>query len=174
MRDAGIQARTKPKFRIATTDSNHDHPIAPNYLNQCFTTETINHVWLTDFTYIHTKEGFTYVGAIKDLYSKKIVGWATSRHIDSSLAISALNKAHALRKPRPGLIVHCDRGSQFASKAYRDQLAKYEMKQSMSRKGNCYDNTPMKSFFKSFKTGEVNRQTYQTNEQAARARGDRN
>jgi putative transposase len=169
MREAGIQARTKPKFRINTTDSNHDLPIAPNLLNQCFTTETINQVWLTDFTYIHTREGFTYLCAIKDMYSRKIVGWATSKHIDSQLAIAALNQAHALRRPQGGLIVHSDRGSQFASKAYRDQLAKHEIKQSMSRKGNCYDNAPMESFFKSFKTEEVNRQTYETHEQATRA-----
>jgi transposase InsO family protein len=169
MRDAGIRARTKPKFRITTTDSKHDLPIAPNHLNQCFTSKSINQVWLTDFTYIHTLEGFTYLCAIKDMYSRKIVGWATSRHIDSPLAISALNQSHALRKPKPGLIVHSDRGSQFASQAYRNQLAKFEMKQSMSRKGNCYDNAPMESFFKSFKTEEVNRQTYQTYEQATRA-----
>jgi putative transposase len=169
MRQAGIRARTKPKFRIVTTDSNHDLPIAPNHLNQCFAAESINQVWLTDFTYIHTLEGFTYLCAIKDLYSRKIVGWATSKHIDSQLAIAALNQAHALRNPKPNLIVHSDRGSQFASIAYRDQLAKHEMKQSMSRKGNCYDNAPMESFFKSFKTEEVNRQTYQTHEQATRA-----
>lgn len=169
MRDAGIQARIKPKFRITTTDSKHDLPIAPNHLNQCFTAENINQVWLTDFTYIHTKEGFTYLCAIKDLYSRKIVGWATSRHIDSPLAIAALDQARALRKPKSGLIVHSDRGSQFASKAYRDQLVKHEIKQSMSRKGNCYDNAPMESFFKSFKTEEVNRQTYHTHEQATRA-----
>jgi putative transposase len=127
MRDAGIKARIKPKFQINTTDSNHDLPIAPNLLNQCFTAETINQVWLTDFTYIYIREGCTYLCAIKDIYSRNIVGWATSKHIDSQLAIAALNQAHALRRPPSGLIVHSDRGSQFASKAFRDKLAKHEI-----------------------------------------------
>jgi transposase InsO family protein len=168
MRCAGIRARLAPRFRITTTDSNHDLPIAPNRLNQQFTALTPNRVWLTDFTYITTKEGFTYLCTIQDLCSRKIVGWATSRSIDTKLAIDALNQATALRRPEADLIVHSDRGSQFASVAYRRRLLACRYLQSMSRKGNCYDNAPMESFFKSYKTEEVSRQQYQTHEHATR------
>ena len=168
MREAGIAARTKPRFRVSTTDSNHEQPIAPNLLDQCFTVLTLNCVWLTDFTYVHTLEGFTYLCTIEDLCSRKIVGWATSTSIDTSLALAALDQAIALRCPEEGLILHSDRGSQFASLAYRQRLLRCNYLQSMSRKGNCYDNAPMESFFKSYKGEEVNRQQYQTHEHATR------
>jgi putative transposase len=168
MRQAGIAARTKPKFRVSTTDSNHEQPIAPNLLDQCFVVSKLNCVWLTDFTYVPTLEGFTYLCTIEDLCSRKIVGWATSTSIDTSLALAALNQAIALRCPEAGLILHSDRGSQFASLAYRDRLVRCNYLQSMSRKGNCYDNAPMESFFKSYKSEEVNRHQYQTHEHATR------
>jgi transposase InsO family protein len=131
-----------------------------------------NQIWLTDFTYIHRKEGFSYLCTIQDLYSRRIVGWATSLKIDTVLALDALDQAFALRSPSSGLILHSDRGSQFASQAYRDRLKKYEFLQSMSRKGNCYDNAPMESFFKSFKTEEVYQNSYQTHEEVTRAATD--
>ena len=168
MRTAGIRACTTRKFRPSTTDSNHQLPIAPNRLEQNFVAEKPNQIWLTDFTYIHTQEGFTYLCAVQDLFSRRIVGWATSRSIDTELALSALNQAIALRNPAPGLIVHSDRGVQFASLAYRNRLENQGFLQSMSRKGNCYDNAPMESFFKSFKVEEVYEQTYQTHEHATR------
>jgi transposase InsO family protein len=168
MRDASIRARPHRKFRIATTDSNHELPIAPNRLEQNFVAEQPNQIWLTDFTYIHTREGFSYLCAVQDLYSRRIVGWATSRSIDADLAVAALNQAIALRNPAPGLIVHSDRGVQFASLAYRNRLENKGLLQSMSRKGNCYDNAPMESFFKSFKVEEVYEQDYQTHEHATR------
>lgn len=168
MRIAGIRARQAPKFKVATTDSNHQLPIAPNRLEQNFVAEEPNQIWLTDFTYIHTREGFTYLCAVQDLFSRRIVGWATSRSIDAELALAALNQAIALRNPNPGLIVHSDRGVQFASLAYRNRLESKGFLQSMSRKGNCYDNAPMESFFKSFKVEEVYEQTYQTHEHATR------
>ena len=168
MRKAGISANRRTKFRISTTDSNHDHPIAANLLNQDFSTIALNEVWLTDITYIPTKEGFTYLAVIVDLHSRKIIGWRTSRNIDSKLVIAALDQAITLRNPLPGLIVHSDRGSQYASDAFRQQLSKHELVQSMSRRGNCYDNAPMESFFKSYKTEEVQDKTYETHEEATR------
>lgn len=168
MRCEGIRARQAKKFRVATTDSKHNLPAAPNRLDQDFTCPNINRVWLTDFTYIPLTEGFTYLCTMQDLCSRRIVGWATSRSIDAQLAIAALNQAVALRQPESGLIVHSDRGSQFASLAFRSRLLSCNALQSMSGKGNCYDNAPMESFFKSFKVEEVSRQTYQTHEQATR------
>jgi transposase InsO family protein len=170
MKLAGIRAQRAKKFRVHTTDSNHDMPIAPNRLNQEFTCPKVNRVWLTDFTYIPTKEGFSYLCSVVDLCSRRIVGWATSRSIDTSLALAALDQALALRQPKEGLILHSDRGSQFASQAYRNRLLEHHCLQSMSRKGNCYDNAPMESFFKSLKVEEVHRQDhYQTHEHAVRA-----
>lgn len=172
MKENGIAARQKPKFRVATTDSNHDLPIAPNRLSQQFTVSEINRVWLTDFTYISTAQGFSYLCALKDLCSRRIVGWSMGRKIDTQLALRALNQAIALRQPTAGLIVHSDRGSQFASKLFRKRLADCKFLQSMSRKGNCYDNAPMESFFKSFKVEEVYHEKYESHEQALRATTD--
>ncbi|QDS95086.1 Integrase core domain protein [Roseimaritima multifibrata] len=165
---AGIAANRRTKFRISTTDSNHNYPIAPNLLNQDFATKAINEVWLTDITYIPTKEGFTYLAAIVDLYSRKIIGWKTSRKIDSQLVVAALGDAITFRSPRPGVIVHSDRGAQYASGAFREELSQHGLIQSMSRRGNCYDNAPMESFFKSYKTEEVRNEQYETHEQATR------
>jgi transposase InsO family protein len=167
-----IRAKVAPKFKVVTTDSNHDLPIAPNRLEQLFQAQKPNLIWLTDFTYIHRKEGFSYLCTIQDVYSRRIVGWATSLRIDTALAIEALDQAIALRSPSDGLIVHSDRGSQFASLAYRNRLDKHGIVQSMSRKGNCYDNAPMESFFKSFKTEEVYQNSYQSHEEVTRGATD--
>ncbi len=164
MKREGIRAKVAPKFNVVTTDSKHDLPIAPNRLDQAFRAQKPNQVWLTDFTYIHRKEGFSYLCTVQDLYSRKIVGWAVGINIDANLAIEALDQAIALRRPPEGLIVHSDRGSQFASLAYRNRLQRNQMLQSMSRKGNCYDNAPMESFFKSFKTEEVYQTNYETHQ----------
>lgn len=169
MRDEGIRARCRRKFRVVTTDSRHDRPVAPNRLNQDFEAQQLNQVWLTDFTYIPSKEGFTYLCTVQDLCSRRIVGWAASRQIDAALALDALNQAIALRDPHAGLIVHSDRGSQFASLAYQNRLSRCQFLQSMSRKGNCHDNAPMESFFRSFKVEEVYHSQYETHEQATRA-----
>jgi transposase InsO family protein len=168
MRNAGIQAKHKAKFRISTTDSNHALPIAPNRLKQDFNAQRINQIWLSDITYLPTLEGFTYLCAVEDLYSRKIVGWATSRAIDTELVLAAFNQAAALRNPPPGLIVHSDRGTQYASAAFRRRLDQLQCLQSMSRRGNCYDNAPMESFFKSYKTEAVQEICYETHEQATR------
>lgn len=171
MRQAGIQANRRTKFRISTTDSNHSMPIAPNLLGQNFATKTINRVWLTDITYIPTHEGFSYLCAFVDMHSRKIIGWKTSRNIDSKLVIGALDQALTFRNPTAGLIVHSDRGSQYASDCFRRRLAAKGLVQSMSRRGNCYDNAPMESFFKSYKTEEV-QQIYDTHEHATRGVSD--
>jgi len=172
MRENQIAARNKPRFRISTTDSKHDSPIAPNRLNQHFTVSKINQVWLTDFTYIPTSEGFSYLCAFKDLCSRRIVGWAMSQKIDTPLALKALDQAVALREPPAGLIIHSDRGSQFASNAFRKRLTDCKFKQSMSRQGNCYDNAPMESFFKSFKVEEVYHEKYESHQHAVRSAND--
>lgn len=169
MRQAGIRAYRAKNFRVSTTDSSHRLPIAPNRLGQRFTCSDVNRVWLTDFTYIPLKDGFTYLCTFQDLYSRRIVGWATSRTIDAQLALTALNQAIALRQPKEGLIVHSDRGSQFASDAFRARLRECRIEPSMSRKANCYDNAPMESFFKSFKVEEVRSQCYESHEHATRA-----
>jgi transposase InsO family protein len=168
MKEAGIRAVTARRFCISTTDSKHNLPLAENLLNQDFSVVSLNSVWLTDFTYIHTKDGFTYLCAVEDLCSRRIVGWATSQTIDTELALAALGEAVALRQPPVGLIVHSDRGSQFASLAYRQRLERHLFKQSMSRKGNCYDNAPMESFYRSYKVEEVHRKKYETHEHASR------
>jgi putative transposase len=167
MKQEGIRAKVAPKFKVVTTDSKHDLPIAPNRLGQAFQAQKPNEVWLTDFTYIHRKEGFSYLCTVQDLYSRKIVGWAVGVNIDTKLALEALGQAVALRKPPKGLIVHSDRGSQFASLAYRNRLERHAYLQSMSRKGNCYDNAPMESFFQSFKTEEVYQTRYETHQDVA-------
>ncbi len=160
MRREGIAARTRRRFKVVTTDSNHDSPIAENHLNRQFIAERPNQVWLTDFTYIATKAGFTYFCAVEDLFSRKIVGWAVSDTIDAQLACDALQQAIDLRSPDPDLIVHSDRGSQFASDAFRSVLDHHDLVPSMSRRGNCYDNAPMESFFGRFKVEHVQWQEF--------------
>ena len=155
MRREGIAARTRRRFKVVTTDSNHDSPMAENHLNRQFIAERPNQVWLTDFTYIATNAGFTYLCAVEDLYSRKIVGWAVSDTIDARLACDALQQAIDLRGPEPGVVVHSDRGSQFASDAFRSVLDRHGLVPSMSRRGNCYDNAPMESFFGRFKVEHV-------------------
>ena len=168
MHQENIKARISKKFRVLTTDSNDDFPIAPNLLNQEFKADKPNQIWLTDITYIKTNEGFTYLCTVIDLYSRKIVGWATSRKIDTELVISALLQAIILRSSLQGLVLHSDRGSQYASHAFQEYLSRYGLVQSMSRRGNCYDNAPMESFYKSLKVEEVYRCEYETHEQATR------
>jgi putative transposase len=160
MQREGIHAKVAAKFKPQTTDSNHDLPIAPNRLNQAFHAQRLNQIWLTDFTYIHHKEGLSYLCTFQDLCSRKIVGWAVGESIDAALAVKAFDQTIALRNPKAGLIVHSDRGSKFASLLFHQCLP------SMSRKRNCYDNAPMESFFKSFKTEEVYQACYQSHEQA--------
>lgn len=150
MQENQIVGRHRRK-RCRTTDSNHTLPIAPNLLQQNFACETPNTVWLADISYLPTDEGFLYFAGMKDLCTKKIVGWSMSRTIDAQLVVDALKMAIVRQRPSAELIVHSDRGSQYASAAFRSKLAEHHIRQSMSRRGNCYDNAPMESFFSSLK-----------------------
>lgn len=146
MKEHGLRSRTVRKFKVCTTDSNHDMPVAPNLLEQQFHTEAPNRVWVSDITYIRTREGMLYLASVMDLFSRRIVGWALGKRMTVDLVSQALGAAHAAKKPGPGLIHHSDRGSQYASKEYRGKLETYKMTCSMSRKGNCYDNACIESY----------------------------
>ena len=164
MRSMGICAKAGKKFRV-TTDSAHTLPIAPNLLGQDFSCDTSSdstshakapdQVWLSDITYLWTREGWVYVCAVLDLFSRRIVGWAIAEHMTRQLVLNALQMAHKVRKPAPGLIFHSDRGSQYASHDVRAWLISNAMRQSMSGTGNCYDNAPMESYWHSLKVEET-------------------
>jgi putative transposase len=155
MRQAGIVAKPIRRFKC-TTQSKHNFPVHPNRLNQCFDVEAPNQVWVSDITYIKTGEGWLYLAAIEDLFSRKIVGWALQPYLSSDLVLQALKMAYWKRRPPKGVIHHSDRGSQYASGDYQKALAQYGFVPSMSRKGNCYDNAVMESFFHTLKAEEVN------------------
>lgn len=150
MRQERLSARQRSKYRVATTDSRHSDPIAPNRLPEVTVTRP-NQVWVTDATCVLTGEGWLYVVAVLDVFTRRIVGWAMHECLDASLAVKALLMAIEQRRPRPSLIVHSDRGSQFASAAFRRILAAHQFLASMSRKGNCYDNAFIESFWSSLK-----------------------
>jgi len=164
----GIRAIMAPPRRVRTTDSRHDLPIAPNLIARDFTTEAPNRVWLADITYIPTAEGWLYLAAVMDLFSRKIVGWAMRDHMQVELASSALTMAVRQRLPDTGLIHHSDRGVQYASHGYRAALAGAGITASMSRKADCYDNAPMESFFHTLKTELVHHRDYETRAEAQR------
>ena len=157
------------KKRCRTTDSNHALPVAANLLAQNFNCEKPNTVWLADISYLPTDEGFLYFAAMKDLCTRKIVGWAMSKTIDAQLAVDALDMAIARQRFCAGLIVHSDRGSQYASFAFRTRLDQHQMQQSMSRRGNCYDNAPMESFFSSLKGEYLEHQHFASHAEARAA-----
>jgi putative transposase len=137
MRDNAIRARTKRKFRV-TTDSRHDHPVAPNRLDRQFEVAAPNTVWVADISYIPTREGWLYLAVVLDLFSRQVVGWAMDQQMPQELTLAALDMAIQRRRPLPGCMHHSDRGSQYAAGDYQKQLAKYGMVCSMSRKGNCW------------------------------------
>jgi transposase InsO family protein len=146
MRSKGLSGRQKGRYRVRTTDSNHDHPIAPNRLAQAPSPCAPNQIWVADITYIPTGEGWLYLAGILDLRSRRIVGWAMGPSIDSALVHSALAMALLHRGPAAGLLFHSDRGVQYACGGFRAALAEAGLVPSMSRKGNCYDNAVMESF----------------------------
>lgn len=165
MRRAGVVARSRRKFKC-TTDSRHTMPVAPNLLNRNFSPEWANQAWTTDITYIPTREGWLYLCTVEDLYSRRIVGWSASGRIDSRLVVDAWRMAIALRRPEPGLIAHSDRGSQFCSDHFQSLLRQHGFRSSMSRKGNCYDNAPMESFYRTLKVELVYWEDYATRAEA--------
>lgn len=138
--------------RVRTTVADPQAAPAPNLLQRQFQVEAPNQVWVTDITYVPTREGWLYLAVIVDLYARKVVGWAVAEHMRTELCLSALRQAVALRRPPPGLIHHSDRGSQYTSQVYRAELEKHGIQISMSRKGECWDNAVAESFFGTFKT----------------------
>lgn len=165
MRREGIAARTKRKFRV-TTDSNHDRPVAENVLNRQFKPEAPNRAWAADITYVATGEGWLYLAAVEDPYSRRIVGWSMSDRIDSRLVVDALGMALARRLPGEGLVAHSDRGSQYASEHDQGLLAGHAITCSMSRGANCWDNAPMESFFASLKKELTRGEVFATRDEA--------
>jgi len=165
MRFGGIGAQTRRRYK-RTTDSNHQLPVAPNRLSQEFKAQRRDQVWLSDITYIPTREGWLYCCTVEDLYSRRIVGWQLSPRIDSRLVVDAVQMALVRRQAAAGLVLHSDRGSQYCSDHLRSLLRKHQVLQSMSRKGNCYDNAPMESFFRSMKVERVHRRDYQCRSEA--------
>ena len=161
----GIVAKRKRKFMV-TTDSRHNLPVAENKLNQQFTAIRPNEKWVTDITYIWTKEGWLYLAVVLDLFSRKVVGWSMDKTMEKELVMSALNMALKARQPQNGLLHHSDRGSQYASMDYQKLLQDQQITCSMSRKGNCYDNAAMESFFATLKQELVYHQQYEDRKQA--------
>jgi transposase InsO family protein len=152
MQRMGIRAKTARKFKV-TTDSNHREPIAPNLLEQKFTVEAPNKIWTSDITYVMTKRGWQYLTIILELFSREIIGYSLSNRLSAkSTVVAALDMAVKHRRPPKGVILHSDRGIQYVSKAFRKRLKKYRMTQSMSGKGNCYDNAVTETVFKTLKT----------------------
>lgn len=165
MRNYGLQARTPRRYR-ATTDSNHDRPVAPNLLAQDFFTDAPNRIWVGDLTYVWTAEGWSYLAVLLDLYSRRVVGWSFADHMRTELPLTALRRALDARQPGPGLIHHTDRGSQYASGNYQKLLLKHEVACSMSRSGDCYDNAVAESFFASLKKERLHRKHFATRTEA--------
>jgi putative transposase len=168
MREAGLSCKTKRKFK-ATTNSKHDQPIAPNHLDRQFAVDQPDQVYAGDITYIHTQEGWLYLAVVIDLYSRQVVGWSMAEHMRTKLVNDALLMAVWKRKPNKGLVWHTDRGSQYASESHRVLLAQHSIRQSMSRRGNCWDNAVSESFFHTLKTEFIHHQTYQTRADAKQA-----
>jgi len=159
MREAGLKPVWKKKF-VNTTDSNHDLPVAENLLNRQFNPTKPNQAWTSDITYIHTRTGWLYLAVVMDLYSRKIIGWAMNSTMHTELVSRALLMAIGQRQPAPGLLLHSDRGSQYASHEYQRLLNQHGIICSMSRKGNCWDNAVMERFFLNLKMERVWQRDY--------------
>ena len=157
----GLRPVYKRPYRV-TTDSNHNKPIAPNVLERRFDGWQVNQAWVADITYVATAEGWLYLACVMDLASRRIVGWSMNERITAELVCQALQSAYWRRRPAQGLILHSDRGSQYASRQHRQLLKDYAMIQSMSRKANCWDNAAMESFFKTLKVERIHQLRYPT------------
>ncbi len=169
MRRAGLRARQKRRFRPRTTDSRHLCPVAPNRLAERPPPKRPGEVWQADVTYVATKEGWLYVAGVLDACSHRIVGWAADDTMPTALVARAFKRAVQTQRPSPGLLHHSDRGSQYASDAYRELLRQHGVVASMSRPGNCYDNARMESFWASMKTELIDEQVYATRAEAKSA-----
>jgi transposase InsO family protein len=165
MREEEIAAKRK-HHRVVTTKRDETHPVARNLLNREFTASAPNKKWVTDITYIPTKQGWLYLAVMLDLYSRMVVGWSMSSNCDEKLVEHALEQALARRRPAAGLLHHSDRGSQYTSYAYQAYLQKYGIQPSMSRKGNCWDNSVMESFFGTLKDECIGETLYTSHDEA--------
>ena len=165
MRENGIMAKTRRRFKI-TTDSRHNLPIAENLLDQEFTADAPNKTWTGDITYIWTKQGWMYLAVVLDLFNREIAGWSMRKRITKDIVIEALAMAIQRKRPQKGLIFHSDRGSQYASHEFIKLLEGHDVIQSMSGKGNCYDNAVTESFFHTLKTELVYFEKYRTRTEA--------
>ena len=165
MQEANLACKTKRKFK-ATTNSKHNFPVASNHLDRQFTVDQPHQVYVGDITYINTLEGWLYLAVVIDLYSRQVVGWSMAEHMRTKLVNDALLMALWTRKPANGLLWHTDRGSQYASDSHRELLNQHGIQQSMSRKGNCWDNAVSESFFHTLKTELINHECYQTRAEA--------
>ena len=161
MKEAGVAVKHKKKYKV-TTDSNHQQPVFDNLLKRDFSPEQPDQVYAADVTYVWTSEGWLYLAVVLDLFSRKVVGWSMSSRMKADLVCDALKMAIWRRRPKDGLIHHSDRGSQYASKAFRQLLKAHGIKGSMSRKGDCWDNAVVESFFGSLKQERVQWRSYQT------------
>jgi putative transposase len=162
MKAHGVRSIVRRRFRVRTTDSAHAHPIAPNRLERCFKRELPNQAWCADITYVHTGEGWLYLSAVIDLCSRKIVGWSMADHLRAELCENALEMALRQRRPGAGLLHHSDRGVQYACGDYQRMLEEKGLECSMSRRGDCYDNAVMESFFKTLKAELVYQRKFAT------------
>lgn len=165
MRENNIFAHRKKKFRV-TTNSKHNYIVSPNIVNRNFKPDSKNKIWVSDITYIYTLEGWLFLCTIIDLFNKKVTGWSTSNSLEAKIAIQALAMAVGREKPSNGLIFHSDRGIQYACDDFRKEIKKYDMLQSMSRKGNCWDNAPAESFFNTLKVELIYNKKYNSRNEA--------
>ena len=154
MKKHNLKVKTKKQYKV-TTNSNHNKHVSPNLVQQHFSATEPNKIWLGDITYVWTSSGWLYLAAVLDIYSRRLIGWGMGTRMNEDLVSSALKMAYSRRSPGNGCIFHTDRGSQYASQSFRKLLNKYGMRQSMSGKGNCYDNAPMERFFSSLKREET-------------------
>lgn len=168
MRNANLICKTRRKFK-ATTNSKNNHPVAENHLDRQFAVKQPDQVYAGDITYIYTQEGWLYLAVVIDLFSRQVVGWSMAEHMRTKLVNDALLMAIWKRKPAKGLLWHTDRGSQYASEGHRELLEQYGIRQSMSRKGNCWDNAVSESFFHTLKTELVHQQRFLSRDEAKQA-----
>ena len=166
MRRQGLRSKVCRKFRVKTTDSNHGLAISPNLLNRQFAVDRPNHAWVTDITYLPSRIGWLYLTVFIDLYSRLVVGWCLSTSLGHEAVVTALQRAIWKRRPPAGLMVHSDGGVQFCCRDFRAVLEQHRFVQSMSRKGNCWDNAPTERFFRSLKHEQLNYERFRTKEAA--------